>query len=86
MKADTQRARLDVAQHNAAYVRQLVRVGLEELTEVRQAHGADSAAYREGCERVARWLVGSVEAVLTAAHQALDHDAPHESRPPTRTE
>jgi hypothetical protein len=71
---------------NEGYLRTVVGAALEDLTRVRQAHGADSAAYQRQLAASLGFIRGSLEEVLTAAQRDLHRRARDESDPARGTD
>jgi len=57
---------------NEGYLRTVVAAALEDLVRAREAHGADSVAYRRQLAASLAFIEGSLEDVLTAALRDLD--------------
>lgn len=57
---------------NEDFIRTVVRAALQDLVAARLAHGVNSSAYERQLERSLGFVRGSLEEVLTAAHQALE--------------
>ena len=68
---------------NEGYLRTVVGAALEDLVRVRQAHGADSAAYQRQLAASLGFIQGSLEEVLTAARRDL-HRRDGEDGPASR--
>jgi hypothetical protein len=71
---------------NEDYLRIVVAAALEDLVAVRQAHGADSAAYRRQLAASLGFIQGSLEEVLTAAQRDLQGRARDGCPPATETD